>query len=87
MANPLLTTLPLQQPFVVGPSYSPVPFKVVSQITAGNFVNLEDLLAENITPCTLRNAWLQPLAWSSWELNYIEQLRLHAFQLISFLLC
>ena len=46
---PSLTALPLQQPFVVGPGYSPVPFKVVSQITAGKFVNLEDLLAENIT--------------------------------------
>ena len=40
-----LTALPLQQPFVVGPGYSPVPFKV----TAGKFVNLVDLLAENIT--------------------------------------
>ena len=33
---------------MVDPGYSPVPFKVVSQITAGKFVNLEDLLAENI---------------------------------------
>ena len=48
-AFPSLTALPLQQPFVVGPGYSPVPFKVVSQITAGKFVNLEDLSAENIT--------------------------------------
>ena len=49
-AVPSLAALPLQQPFVVGPGYSPVPYKVVSQITAGKFVNLEDLLAENITP-------------------------------------
>ena len=35
--------------FVVGPGYSPVPFKVFSQIMVGKFVNLEDLLAENIT--------------------------------------
>ena len=28
MVIPLLTALPLQQPFVVGPGYSPVPFKV-----------------------------------------------------------
>ena len=48
-AFPSRTALPLQQPFVVGPGYSPVPFKVVSQIMAGKFVNLEDLLAENIT--------------------------------------
>ena len=46
---PSLTALPLQQPFVVGPGYSPVPFKVVSQITSGKFVNLEDLLPGNIT--------------------------------------
>ena len=49
-AVPSLAALPLQQPFVVGPGYSPVPYKVVSQITAGKFVNLEDLLAENIPP-------------------------------------
>ena len=49
MAIPSLTAFPLQQPFVVGPSYSPMPFKVVSQITEGKFVNLKDLLAENIT--------------------------------------
>ena len=48
-AFPSLTALPLQQPFMIGPGYSPVPFKVVSQITAGKFVNLEDWLAENIT--------------------------------------
>lgn len=48
-AVPSLAALPLQQPFVVSPGYSPVPFKVVSQITVGKFVNLEDLLAENIT--------------------------------------
>ena len=40
---PSLRALPLQQPFMVGPSYSPVPFKVVSQITVGKFANLEDL--------------------------------------------
>ena len=45
---PLLAMAALQQPFVIGPGYSPVPFKVVSQITAGKFVNLEELLAENI---------------------------------------
>ena len=49
-AVPSLAALPLQQPFVVGPCYSPVPYKVVFQITAGKFVNLEVLLAENIPP-------------------------------------
>ena len=38
MAIPSLTTLPLQQPFVVGPGYSPVPFNIVSQITAGKLL-------------------------------------------------
>ena len=37
MAFPSLTALPLQQLFMVGPCYSPVPFKVVSQITVGKF--------------------------------------------------
>jgi len=49
MAVPLLTALPPQQPFVVSPGYSPVPFKVVSQMNAGKIVNVEDLLSENIT--------------------------------------
>ena len=50
MAFLSLTALPFQQPFVVGPGYSPVPFKVVSQITAGNFMNLE-VCYQKILPC------------------------------------
>jgi len=38
-----------QQPFVIGPGYSPVPYKVVSQIILGKYVNFEDLLPENIS--------------------------------------
>ena len=45
----VLHTPPLNRPFVVGPGYSPVPYKVVAQIVAGKFVNLEDLLPENIS--------------------------------------
>ena len=45
----LANTPPLNQPFVVGPGYSPIPYKVVSQIVAGKYVNLEDLLPENIS--------------------------------------
>ena len=45
----VLHTPPLNQPFVVGPGYSPVPYKVVAQIVAGKFINLEDLLPENIS--------------------------------------
>ena len=38
----------LQQPFVVGPGFSPVPAKLVSQIVAGKFVELHDLLSVNL---------------------------------------
>jgi hypothetical protein len=33
---------------VVGPGYAPVPNKLVTKITAGMFIELADLLAENI---------------------------------------
>ena len=38
----------LHQPFVVGPGFSPVPAKLVSQIVAGKFVELHELLSSNI---------------------------------------
>lgn len=38
----------LQQPFVVGPGFSPIPAKTVSQIVAGKYVDLSDLLSVNI---------------------------------------
>ena len=45
-----LAQLPvLLQPFVVGPGFSPVPAKLVSQIVAGKFVELHELLPANIT--------------------------------------
>ena len=48
----LVTSLPsgllLQQPFVVGPGFSPIPAKTVSQIVAGKYVDLGDLLSVNI---------------------------------------
>ena len=48
----LVASLPsgllLQQPFVVGPSFSPIPAKTVSQIVAGKYVRLGDLLSVNI---------------------------------------
>ena len=34
--------------FVVGPGYAPIPEKLVAKITSGAFVELADLLAENI---------------------------------------
>ena len=38
----------LQQKFVVGARFSPVPEKMVSQIVAGRYVDLGDLLSVNI---------------------------------------
>lgn len=38
----------LAKAFVVGPGYAPVPNKLVTKITAGMFIELADLLAENI---------------------------------------
>ena len=37
----------LEQPFVVGPGYSPIPYKVVATIVAGKYLNLADLLPDN----------------------------------------
>ena len=44
---PLLLS-PLDQPFVVGPGFSPVPGKLVAQIVAGKFIELSDLLSDNL---------------------------------------
>ena len=38
----------LNKAFVVGPGYAPVPYKLVSKITGGIFVDLADLLPDNI---------------------------------------
>ena len=38
----------LQQPFIVGPGFSPVPYKIVSQIVAGKFIDLAELLSVNL---------------------------------------
>ena len=48
----LVTSLPsgllLQQPFVVGPGFSPIPAKTVSQIVAGKYVDSGHLPSVNI---------------------------------------
>ena len=36
------------QPFVVGPGFSPVPVKLVNQIVAGKYIDLSELLAANL---------------------------------------
>lgn len=38
----------LHQPFVVGPGFSPIPAKLVSQIVSGKFVEFDELLSTNI---------------------------------------
>ena len=48
---PALATQPaslLDQSFVVGPGFSPVPAKLVAQIVGGKYVDLSDLLAPNL---------------------------------------
>ena len=43
------STVPtLQQPFIFGPGFSPVPYKLVSQITSGKFIDLAELLSDNL---------------------------------------
>ena len=38
----------LDQPFIVGPGFLPVPAKLVAQIVAGKYIDLSDLLAVNL---------------------------------------
>ena len=38
----------LHKPFVIGPGYSPIPAKLVTKLRAGQFVDLADLLPENV---------------------------------------
>ena len=48
---PALSTQPaslLDQSFVVGPGFSPVPAKLVAQIGGGKYVDVSDLLAPNL---------------------------------------
>ena len=48
---PGLSTQPaslLDQSFVVGPGFSPVPAKLVTQIVGGKYVDLSDLLGPNL---------------------------------------
>ena len=44
----LWATSSLHGPFVVGPGYSPIPEKLVTKIRTGQFIDLADLLAENL---------------------------------------
>ena len=44
----VLTSPLVDQAFVVGPSFLPVPAKIVTQIVAGKFIDLSELLAVNL---------------------------------------
>ena len=47
--RPAVHALPVvDQPFIVGPGFSPVPAKLVSQIVARKYVDLSELLAVNL---------------------------------------
>ena len=56
----------LSKAFVVGPGYAPIPYKLVSKITAGLFVDLADLLLDNI-----RAQEIEPQAF--WKGNWWSQ--------------
>ena len=47
MADINLPVLTFQQPFVLGPGFSPVPAKVVAQIVVGKFIPLADNLTQH----------------------------------------
>ena len=38
----------LNKAFVIGPGYAPVPYTLVAEITGGQFIDLADLLPDNI---------------------------------------
>ena len=38
----------LDQPFIIGPSFSPLPAKLVAQTVAGTYIDLSDLMAVNL---------------------------------------
>ena len=46
--NSVFPSVSAHQPFVVGLEFSPIPAKLVGQIVAGKFVELNDLLSSNI---------------------------------------
>ena len=48
MASTVQPSPIVDQPFVVGPGFSPVPVKLVSQIVAGKYIDLSKLLPANL---------------------------------------
>ena len=58
----------LNKAFVVGPGYAPVPYELVSKITAGLFVDLADLLPDNV-----RAQEIEPNPKRFWRENWWYQ--------------
>ena len=54
--------LAMDQLFIVGPGFSPVPAKLHAQIVAGKYIDLNDLLAVNLVQKELE---LQLVRWST----------------------
>ena len=54
----LLSRSTLQQPFVVGPAFSPIPAKMVNRILARKYVDLCDQLTLHIRNQNLRCSWM-----------------------------
>ena len=53
----------LQQPFIVGLGFSPIPAKLVGQIVAGKFIDLSELLASNFASAELPEPQLYFEGW------------------------
>ena len=83
----------LNKAFVVGPNYAPVPYKIVSKITAGLFVDLADLFPDNIRAHEIQpKACLEgKLAVSGFKKRVIEITDIitwiEAFIIFSMILC
>ena len=62
----------LQQSFVVGRGFSPIPAKIVSQIVAGKYVDLGDLLSVNIVQTEPESQ-----AFLDWRLVFLPSTKKH----------
>ena len=75
-----------EQSVVVGPGYAPVPYKLVSKITAGLFVDLADLLPDNIRAQEIEpQAFLEGKLVVSGSKKWVTWIE--AFTIFSMILC
>ena len=84
---------PLGKAFVVGPGYSPIPEKLVAKIRTGLFVELADLLAENlkteeVEPQTFLDGKLVVSSTKKWVTEITDIITwVQAFTVYSWILC